>query len=222
MFIRNWQLVVDADAEINAMRSITYFDDKSVNEQLEVLTNIKEVIANPNATTIDGLFIKKDDFKRWPAVVYTNDSHDQKPYLQIEYLFGLGDSAFDDSTATVYIFTNSNFEFSLFSGPKIDLPVDDVAFGIYYEQPSPIIRLLTKHKDEGRFRYFISPLITGWDYYFKPSTWGGDLFLVFAYENYTVYIVERSKDDVKDYRYRYKDVIFDLIELIKKAEIGES
>ena len=219
VFIRDWQIAVDADSEINAMRKVTYFDEKRLDDLMETLKKINAQSGNPNATGIDDLDVVKDDFRRCSLLLSAGDSVDSKPYLKIEYLFG---NVMGDSTVEVFIFTKSNFKYSLLNNvPKIDLPDEETSFSVCYDKFSPILKMLTKHKDEGRFEYFVSPLITGKDYFFWPSTWGGDLYLVFIYGDYTIYIEETSNVDVKDYKHRYKNVIADLAEVFKQAEAAE-
>lgn len=221
IFIRHWQLVVNADSEIDAMRGVTVFEDKGLADQEAVLSKIDKAFENdPKAENTEDDFVKqKSDFRRSSALMSTEISEYSKPYLIIRYSFGDDDTRdFDNTSATVYIFAQPDFSYSFFSGPEIDLPDDDPPFGIHYAQPSPVLRALTKHRDEGRFRYFVSPVMTGWDYFFWPSKWGGTVYFAFVYGDYAVYIEESSLIDVKYYNSRYKDVVLDLVEVLNSAD----
>lgn len=218
--IRTWQVIVKADTEIDAMRNITYFDGKGLDDRVALLGTIKKVALKGKIVDDNQSMIMKEGFARDSSLLYTEDSKEKsKPYLKIDYYFGYNSNTSGDSFATVYIIPQSDFEYSLFSGLTMDYSgiKEYDRFDNTYSSGSDI-RLLTKHKDEGRFRYFISPLIAGWDYFLVPSTWGGEIHMIFVYGDYTIYIIESSHEEVKDYKHRYKNVIKDLGELIEQAQ----
>ena len=222
-FIRSWNSSLDADTAIDAMRQVSYFNNKSLSDYKRTLSEIqiqcKNAIDSDEIKTVNNIVFERD------SDINTENNHH---FLEMHYSFRTATSneyKILKTSINVYIFTESNFSFSLCNGPEIDLPFNNgqpyliADYNKEFGKFRPIFNFMSKHSEEDNFEYYTSPLISTKDDIGLPSFSGDGADLVFIYNDYTVYIHE---DALYEFEHRYNDVIADLIMIFNQAKAAES
>ncbi len=219
VFIRSWHSSIDAESEIDIMRNVSYFNNKSPSESKKILSNIY-TLCRDRISFDDNQEINNNGFERWSDL----DLNDNNPVLHLYYTFPTKtdkEITVLKTSVDVFIFFGSDFSFNFFNGPYIDLPINNGPpylisdYNKEFGKFRPIFNSMSKHSKEDNFEYYISPLISTKDDIGLPSFSGDGADLVFIYNHYTIYIHE---DALYEFEYRYKNVIADLDEIFKQAE----
>lgn len=233
VFVRSWRSSLDAESEINIMRNVSYFNNKS---QIECKTTLSAIYSQCSDTISfdENQEVNNNGFERWSDL----NLEDGTPVLTLGYYFKTRTknekndpeniyAEYEDTYIYVYIYAGSDFSYNLLHGPSINTPYNKGASPPYliedfdkeFGKFRPIFNLMSKHGKKSGFEYYASPLISTKDDMGWPTNYGGIVGMVFVCNGYTIYIHESANSD---YNYRYKDVIADLDEVFKQTESAES
>ena len=224
-YVRDW--MKPAKVNIDTMRSVTYFNNKSDTE-----TALQGIVKACN----NGYALKEGEEVRvlnkelgYKRIAYIS-SCESGTCVDISYMFE--DAERPDypfsrvrGNVRVLIFKNSYFKFNILTGPKFKYP-SSMSFvelkeknKSEYGRFSPVFNSMSKHGKEADFEYYVSPLIRSKNEFGFTYGNDGSVDLIFIYGDYAVYISEYFKN--KDVLF-YPIVIEELAELLAQAETYRS